>query len=66
MTQQEFLKNKIDSSSINYQAIRKSLDIIYHIDLSIVLIDSEDGFDTQIKKILNILINKSRSSNNSI
>ena len=26
-----------------------------------MLIDSNDGFDSQIKKILNMLINKSRS-----
>mgnify|MGYP003341948561 FL=1 len=31
------------------------------IDLSIVLIDSIEGFDTQIKKILKILINQSKS-----
>ena len=31
------------------------------IDLSIMLIDSNNGFDSQIKKILNMLINKSRS-----
>ena len=56
-----FKKNKIDSNSINFEAIRKSLDIINKIDLSIMLIDSIDGFDSQIKKILNMLINKSRS-----
>ena len=31
------------------------------IDLSLVLIDSIEGFDTQIKKILKILINQSKS-----
>ncbi len=56
-----FKKNKIDSDSINYEAIRKSLEIINKIDLSIMLIDSNNGFDTQIKKILNMLINQSRS-----
>ena len=56
-----FKKNKIDSNSINFEAIRKSLDIINKIDLSIMLIDSNNGFDSQIKKILNMLINKSRS-----
>ena len=56
-----FKKNKIDNNSINFEAIRKSLDIINKIDLSIMLIDSNNGFDSQIKKILNMLINKSRS-----
>jgi GTP-binding protein len=56
-----FRKNKIDSNSVNFAAIRKSLDIINKIDLSIMLIDSNDGFDSQIKKILNMLINQSRS-----
>ena len=56
-----FKKNKIDNNSINYEAIRKSLEILDKIDLSIMLIDSNDGFDSQIKKILNMLINKSRS-----
>ncbi len=56
-----FKKNKIDNNSINYEAIRKSLNLIDKIDLSIMLIDSNNGFDSQIKKILNMLINKSRS-----
>ena len=56
-----FKKNKINNNSINFESIRKSLDIINKIDLSIMLIDSNDGFDSQIKKILNMLINQSRS-----
>ena len=56
-----FKKNKIDNDSINFKSIRKSLELIKIIDLSILLIDSNDGFDTQIKKILNMLINQSRS-----
>ena len=56
-----FRKNKIDNDSVNFAAIRKSLDMINKIDLSIMLIDSNDGFDSQIKKILNMLINQSRS-----
>ena len=56
-----FKKNKIDNNSINFEAIRKSLEIINKIDLSIMLIDSNNGFDSQIKKILNMLINQSRS-----
>ena len=56
-----FRKNKIDNTSINFEAIRKSLEIINKIDLSIMLIDSNDGFDSQIKKILNMLISQSRS-----
>ena len=56
-----FRKNKIDNDSVNFAAIRKSLDVIKKIDLSIMLIDCNDGFDSQIKKILNMLINQSRS-----
>jgi len=56
-----FKKNKIDNTSINFEAIRKSLKIINKNNLSIMLIDSNDGFDSQIKKILNMLINQSRS-----
>jgi len=56
-----FKKNKVDNNSINFEAIRKSLEIINKIDLSIMLIDAKDGFDSQIKKILNLLINKSKS-----
>ena len=56
-----FKKNKIDNKSINFEAIRKSLQIINKIDMSIMLIDSNDGFDSQIKKILNMLINQSRT-----
>tara|TARA_Y100001970_G_scaffold48479_1_gene61434 strand:- start:21785 stop:23071 length:1287 start_codon:yes stop_codon:yes gene_type:complete len=56
-----FKKNKIINNSLNFKAIRKSLDIIKYIDLSILLIDSNDGFDSQIKKILNMLINQSSS-----
>jgi len=56
-----FKKNKIDDKSINFLAIRKSLNLKEQIDLSLVLIDSIEGFDTQIKKILKILINQSKS-----
>ena len=56
-----FKKNKIDNNSINFKAIRKSLEIINRINLCIMLIDSNNGFDSQIKKILNILINQSSS-----
>ncbi len=56
-----FKKNKIDNKSINFEAIRKSLNLKTQPDLSIILIDCKEGFDTQIKKILKILINKSKS-----
>ncbi len=56
-----FRKNKIDNKSINFEAIRKSLNLQTKTDLIIVLIDCNEGFDTQIKKILKILINKSKS-----
>jgi len=54
-------KNKIKKKTVNFEAVKKSLNIIYKIDLSILLIDSEDGFDNQVKKILNILLLKSNS-----
>ena len=56
-----FKKNKIDNKSINFEDIRKSLNLKTQTDLSIILIDCKEGFDTQIKKILKILINKSKS-----
>ena len=56
-----FKKNRIDEKSINFVAIRKSLNLKEQIDLSLVLIDSIEGFDTQIKKILKILINQSKN-----
>jgi len=56
-----FKKNKIDNKSINFEAIRKSLNLKTQTDLSIILIDCNEGFDTQIKKILKILINQSKS-----
>ena len=56
-----FKKNKIDNRSINFEAIRKSLNLKYIIDLSLVLIDSTEGYDTQIKKILKILFNQSKT-----
>lgn len=56
-----FKKKKIDNNSINFEAIRKSLNLKTRIDLSIILIDCNDGFDTQIKKILKILLNQSKN-----
>jgi GTP-binding protein len=56
-----FKKNKINTNSINFEAIRKSLNLKTQIDLSLILIDCKDGFDTQIKKILKIVINQSKS-----
>ncbi|MBD1147575.1 ribosome biogenesis GTPase Der [Pelagibacterales bacterium SAG-MED31] len=56
-----FRKNKIDINSINFAAIRKSLNLKKDIDLSLILIDCNEGFDTQIKKIFKILINQSKS-----
>ena len=49
-----FKKNKIDDKSINFVAIRKSLNLKEQIDLSIVLIDSIEGFDTQIENFKNL------------
>ncbi len=56
-----FKKNKININSINFEAIKKSLNLKINIDLTLILVDSNEGFDTQIKKILNIIINQSKN-----
>jgi len=56
-----YKKNIIAKDSVNYQSIKMSFNIIKNIDMSLLLIDSEEGFDNQVKKILNILLNKSNS-----
>jgi len=52
-------KNKIDKNSLDYYATKKTLSIIKDIDINIFLIDVQQGFDSQSKKIFNIIYQKS-------
>ena len=52
-------KNKIDKNSLDFYVTKKTLSIINEIDLNIFLVDIEQGFDTQSKKIFNIIYQKS-------
>ena len=52
-------KNKIDKNSLDFYVSKKTLSIINEINLNIFLIDIEQGFDTQSKKIFNLIYQKS-------
>lgn len=52
-------KNKIDKNSLDFYVTKKTLSIINEINLNIFLIDIEQGFDTQSKKIFNLIQQKS-------
>ncbi len=52
-------KNKINKNSLDYYVTKKTLSIINEINLNIFLIDIEQGFDTQSKKIFNLIYQKS-------
>ena len=52
-------KSKIDKDSLDYYASKKTLSIIKNLDINIFLIDIEQGFDNQSKKIFNIIYQKS-------
>ena len=52
-------KNKIDKNSLDYFVTKKTLSIINKIDVNIFLIDINQGFDTQSKKIFNLIYQKS-------
>ncbi len=52
-------KNKIDRESLDYYATKKTLSIIRDIDINLLLIDVQQGFDTQSKKIFNLIYQKS-------
>ncbi len=52
-------KNKIDKNSLDFYVTKKTLSVINEIDLNIFLIDIEQGFDTQSKKIFNLIYQKS-------
>ncbi len=52
-------KNKIDKNSLDFYVTKKTLSIINEFNLNIFLIDIEQGFDTQSKKIFNLIYQKS-------
>ncbi len=52
-------KNKIDKDSLDYYATKKTLSIIKNTDINIFLIDIEQGFDSQSKKIFNLIYKQS-------
>ncbi len=52
-------KNKIDKESLDFYVTKKTLSIIRNIDVNIILIDVNQGFDTQSKKIFNLIYQKS-------
>ena len=52
-------KNKIDKNSLDFYVTKKTLSVINQIDLNIFLIDIEQGFDNQSKKIFNLIYQKS-------
>ncbi len=52
-------KSKIDKDSLDYFVTKKSISIINKIDVNIFLIDINQGFDNQSKKILNLIFKKS-------
>ena len=52
-------KNKIDKDSLDYFATKKTLSILSDIDINIFLIDVQQGFDNQSKKIFNMVYKKS-------
>ena len=52
-------KNKIDKDSLDYFATKKTLSILSDIDINIFLIDVQQGFDNQSKKIFKMVYKKS-------
>jgi len=52
-------KAKIDKKAVNYFSIKKSIESIKNVDLGLLIIDSQDGFDRQTKRIFSLLIKKS-------
>jgi len=53
-------KAKIKKKTVSYFSIKRSIDSIKKVDLSLLVIDSQDGFDRQVKRIFNMLIKKSK------
>ena len=54
-------KSNVTNKSINFFSIKKSIDNIYKVDSTIILIDSSEGLDRQDKRIINLVTNKSKS-----
>ena len=54
-------KNKIDKNSLDYYVTKKTISIIKDIDVNIFMIDVQQGFDNQSKKIFNLIYNESNT-----
>ena len=52
-------KSKIEKKTVNYFSIKKSIESIKKVDLGLLIIDSQEGFDRQTKRIFSLLIKKS-------
>ncbi len=52
-------KNKIDKNSLDYYTTKKTLSVIKDIDFNLFLIDVQQGFDTQSKKIFKLIYKQS-------
>ena len=52
-------KNKIDKDSLDFYVTKKTISIIKDIDINLFLIDINQGFDSQSKKIFNLIYQKS-------
>ena len=52
-------KAKIDKKTVNYFSIKKSIESIKKVGLGLLIIDSQDGFDRQTKRIFSLLLKKS-------
>ncbi len=54
-------KNKITKNSLDFHATKKTFSIVKKTDLNIFLIDIQQGFDNQSKKIFNLISKNSNS-----
>ncbi len=52
-------KNKIDKNSLDYYVTKKTLSIIKDLDITLFLLDIQQGFDNQSKKIFNLIFENS-------
>ncbi len=52
-------KNKIEKDSLDYFATKNTLSIIRDLDINLFMIDVQQGFDSQSKKIFNLIYQKS-------
>ena len=54
-------KSKINKSSISSYSINKTLSNLKFVDVSLILIDASKGFDRQDKRIINLILDKSKN-----